>query len=206
MRLVLELGVREPAYGDLWPGHCRELAARRWVLQDVTEAADRLLAASIQPFLGLAEAFFNAGANFHRFRGWGLLLGRCRRCLPRAAHYAFRPSRRRARLGQPSLSETARREEIVLQKFLDAFRLGAVIDDLPWKALVKFQRVALRTILRIVNGQHIRPLCIHPVTVGTRQGLPSDLFYALGRQVELMVQFDSTGIAQSGFVTQLDPR
>jgi hypothetical protein len=65
MRLVLELGVREPAYGNLWPGHCRELAARRRVLQGVTEAADRLLATSIEPFLRLADAFFNAGSNFH---------------------------------------------------------------------------------------------------------------------------------------------
>jgi len=74
MRLVLELSVREPAYGNLWPGHCRELAARRRVLQGMAEATDRLLAASIQPFLGLAEAFFNAGANFDRFGCWGLLL------------------------------------------------------------------------------------------------------------------------------------
>jgi len=74
MRLVLELGVREPADGNLWPGHRRELAARRRVLQDMTEAADRLLAARIQPFLGLAQAFFNAGANFHRFGSWGLRL------------------------------------------------------------------------------------------------------------------------------------
>ena len=70
MRLVLELGVREPAYGNLWPDHCRELAAWRGVLQGMTEAADRLLATSIQPFLGLAHAFFNAGANFHRFGCW----------------------------------------------------------------------------------------------------------------------------------------
>jgi len=142
MRLVLELGVREPAYGNLWPGHGRELAAWRWVLQDVTEAADRLLATGIQPFLGLADAFFNAGANFHRFGCWGLLLWRCRRCLPRAAH-AFRPSRRRARLWQPGQSETAGRKEVVLQKFLDAFWLGAVIDHLPRKALVELQRVTL---------------------------------------------------------------
>jgi hypothetical protein len=142
MRLVLELGVREPAYGNLWPGHCRELAAWRWVLQGVTETADRLLATSIQPFLGLAEAFFNTGANFHRLGCGGLLLWRRRRRLPRTTH-TFRPTCWRARLWQPGLSETAWREEVVLQKFLDAFRLGAVVDDLPWKALVEFQRVTL---------------------------------------------------------------
>ena len=60
--------------------------------------------------------------------------------------------------------------------------------------------------LRIVNGQHIRPLGIHLVAVGTRQGLPGDLFDALRREVELVVQFDSTGIAQSRLVAQLDPR
>jgi hypothetical protein len=109
-------------------------------------------------------------------------------------------------LWQPGLSETTRCEEVVLQKFLDAFRLGAVVDDLPWKALVEFQRVTLRTMLRIVNGQHIRPLCIHPVTVGTRQGLPGHLFDALGREVELVVQLYGAGIAQSGLVTQLDSR
>jgi hypothetical protein len=46
-------------------------------------------------------------------------------------------------LWQPGQCETAWREEVVRQKFLDAFRLGAVVDDLPWKTLVKFQRVAL---------------------------------------------------------------
>ena len=81
-----------------------------------------------------------------------------------------------------------------------------MVDELPGKALVEFQRVALRTMLRIVNGQHIGPLGIHPVTVGTRQGLPGHLFDPLGREMELVVQFDGAGIAQSGLVTQLDPR
>jgi hypothetical protein len=108
----------------------------------MTEAADRLLATSIQPFLGLADAFFNTGANFHRFGGCGLLRWRRSQCLPRAAH-TFRPSHRRAWLWQPGQSEAAWREEVVLQEFLDAFRLGAVVDDLPWKTLVEFQRVAL---------------------------------------------------------------
>jgi hypothetical protein len=137
MRLVLELRVREPAYGNLWPDHCRELTASwREVWQGVTEAADRLLATSIQPFLGLADAFFNTGANFHRFGCWGGWLRRRSRCLPRTAH-GFHPCCWRARLRQPGQCETARREEVVLQKFLDAFRLGAVIDDLSRKALVE---------------------------------------------------------------------
>jgi len=205
MRLVLELGVREPAYGYLWPGHCRELAAWGWILQGVTEAADRLLATGIQPFLGLTDAFFDAGSNFHRFGGWGLLRWRGSWCLPRAAH-ASRPCRWRSRLWQPGQRKAARREEIVLQKFLDAFWLGTVIDDLPWEALVEFQRVTLRTMLRVVNGQHIGPLCVHPVTVGTRQGLPGHLFDALGREVELVIQFDGAGITESRLVAQLDPR
>ena len=86
MRLVLELGVHEPACGNFWLRHCRELAAWRWVLQGVTEAADGLLATSIQPFLGLADALLNTGADFHRFRCGGLRLARRRRCLSRAAH------------------------------------------------------------------------------------------------------------------------
>ena len=118
----------------------------------------------------------------------------------------FRPSRWRARLRQPGQSETARRVEVVLQKFLDAFWLGAMVDKLPRKALVKFQRVTLRTMLRIVNGQDIVPLCIHLVTVGTCQGFAGNLFYALGVEVELMVQFDGAGIAWRRLVTQLDPR
>ena len=60
--------------------------------------------------------------------------------------------------------------------------------------------------LRIVNGQHIRPLSVHPVTVGTRQSLASHLFYALGREMELVVEFYGAGITESRLVTQLDPR
>jgi hypothetical protein len=43
------------------------------------------------------------------------------------------------------------------------------------------------------------------MTVGTRQGLPGHLFDALGREVELVVQFYGAGITQSRLVTQLDP-
>ena len=37
----------------------------------------------------------------------------------------------------PGQFETARREEVVLQKFLDAFRLNAMVDELPPKTLVE---------------------------------------------------------------------
>ena len=60
MRLVLEFPVHEPAYRDLWPDYCRQLAAWWWVFQGVTEATDRLLATSIQPFLDLTDALITA--------------------------------------------------------------------------------------------------------------------------------------------------
>jgi hypothetical protein len=36
--------------------------------------------------------------------------------------------------------------------------------------------------------------------------LPVTFFYALGREVDLVVQLYGAGIAQSRLVTQLDPR
>ena len=192
MYLVLELPMREPACGDFCQDYGRELVAWRRVLQGVAETTDGLLATSVQPFLGLAHAFLTT--LHHRCRGGSLWRTRRNRCLSRTPR-DFRPSGWRARLGQPGQSETARRVEVVLQKFLDAFWLGAMFDKLPRKALVKFQRVTLRTMLRIVDGQYIVPLGIHLVTVGTCQGFAGNLFYALGVEVELMVQFDGAGIA-----------
>src|SRR4029453_1332432 len=108
--------------------------------------------------------------------------------------------------GQPGLFETTRRVEVVLQKFLDSFWLVAMIDELPWKAVVKMQRMTFSTMLSIGNRQHIRPLCIHSVAIGTRQGLTRHFLYPLGRVVELVVQFDGAVVAQSCLVTQLAPR
>ena len=169
----------------------------------MTEAADRLLATSIEPFLGLADTFFNAGANFHRFGCWGLRLrGAAGACPGRRT--ASVPAGR-ARLRQPGQSETARREEVVLQKFLDAFRLGAMVDKLPWKALVEFQRVALRTMLRIVNGQHIGPLGIHPVTVGTCQGFPVTFLIRSGVRWSWWFSLMAL-VSRRAALSQLDPR
>src|SRR5262245_52870676 len=134
MRLVLELPVREPSHRDLWPEHCRQLAGRRRLFQSVTEAADRLLATSIQPVLGLADTLIT---TLHHCGGCcGLWLARRRWTLCRAA-CSFTPSRWRARLWHPGQFETARREEVVLQKCLDTFRLNAMLDELPRKARVE---------------------------------------------------------------------